>query len=77
MRLGECYMVKPELAIPEKTYRKRKVKGKVQVERLPMKGKIVWVHPLGRFAVLEFEGIHGNPRECFYPDQLLPKHRVG
>lgn len=40
------------------------------------KGKIVYIHPQGRFATLEFEGVHGSFRECFYPEQLMESNRV-
>lgn len=33
-------------------------------------GKVVYVHPKGRFATLEFPGEKGKPRECFFPEQL-------
>lgn len=33
-------------------------------------GKVVWVHPKQRFAVLEFDGIYGKPRECFQLSEL-------
>lgn len=32
-----------------------------------MVGRVVWVHPKGRFAVLAFAG---GVREVFYPEQL-------
>lgn len=35
-----------------------------------MMGKVVYVHPQGRFAVLEFEGRWGTVRESFWPEQL-------
>lgn len=52
MQVGEVYIVKPELVITWKTD-----------SRPAMRGTVVWVHTKMRFAVLEFEGIHGNPRE--------------
>lgn len=33
-------------------------------------GKLVYVHPLGRFGVLEFEGVNGKCRESFWPEEL-------
>jgi hypothetical protein len=33
-------------------------------------GKVVYVHPRGRYAILEFKGVKGMARECFYPQQL-------
>ena len=65
MQVGEEYIVRPELAISTKTNAKPS-----------MRGTVVWVHPKLRFAVLEFEGIHGKPRECFYPNELTAKNRV-
>ena len=32
---------------------------------------------VGRFATLEFQGIHGKFRECFYPEALTERNRVG
>lgn len=65
MKVGEVYIVKPVCAIPTKTN-----------EKPPMKGTVIWVHPRLRFAVLEFKGIHGNPRECFWPWELTEKNKV-
>ena len=39
-------------------------------------GKVVYVHPKGRYALLSFEGVSGKPRECFYSEQLTEKNRV-
>lgn len=33
-------------------------------------GKAVYAHPKGRFVTLEFKGVKGMARECFYPEQL-------
>lgn len=65
MQVGEIYVVRPELAVSTKTN-----------TRPAMRGTVVWIHPLMRFAVLEFEGIHGNPRECFRPEELTERNRV-
>jgi len=65
VEVGEVYIVQPECALPTGKYEKR-----------PMKGKVIWIHPLARFAVLEFEGVTANPRECFWPDELNDKNRV-
>ena len=73
MRVGEEYMVRPECAPPDRLTRRRMVKGKMVVENIRMKVKVIYVHPLGRYATLEFEGIHGNPRESFFPEQLTEK----
>ena len=33
-------------------------------------GEVVYVHPKARYAVLEFEGVYGNPREGYRMDEL-------
>lgn len=35
-----------------------------------IKGKCVWVHPEGRFALLEFRCGGSVLRECFRPEEL-------
>ena len=65
MEIGEIYRVVPSAAIPDnRNYRR------------PMEGKAVYVHPKGRFAELEFEGVHGTFRESFLPSRLTEKNRV-
>lgn len=76
MQIGEEYMVTPECALPDRKVRKRVVKGQTIVEKIPMKGKVVYVHPAERYATLEFEGVYGNPRECFFPEKLTEKNSV-
>lgn len=58
-------MVKTATAIPD-------LKG----NRHPMRGRVVYVHPQGRYAVLEFEGVNGKFRECYMPEQLTDKNLV-
>ena len=41
-----------------------------------MVGKVVYIHPKQRYAVLEFEGPLGASRESFYLDQLTDRNRV-
>lgn len=41
-----------------------------------MVGRVVYIHPKGRYAVLEFEGAGGKARESFPMDQLTDKNRV-
>ncbi|MBQ8579328.1 MAG: hypothetical protein IJ448_01385 [Oscillospiraceae bacterium] len=41
-----------------------------------MAGKVVYVHPHGRYAVLEFKGHHGPARESFELSKLTEKNRV-
>ena len=38
-----------------------------------MTGKVVYIHPKGRYAVLEFKGVHGKSREGFTLWDLLHK----
>lgn len=56
MKNGERYRVKPVFSMTKETNGLH-----------PTIGKVVWVHPVGRFAVLEFAG---GIRECFFPEQL-------
>lgn len=42
----------------------------------PQVGRVVYVHPRGRYAVLEFDGVFGRPREGFRPDDLPPEKLV-
>lgn len=44
--------------------------------RRPLCGRVVYVHPMGRFAVLEFTGIWGNFRESFFPEYLTEQNRT-
>lgn len=37
---------------------------------------VVWVHPKGRFALLEYQGKLGTNRECFHPMELTDEKRV-
>ena len=39
-------------------------------------GKVVWIHPKGRYAVLEFEGVTGSPRESFHMLYLTEENLV-
>lgn len=58
MRVGEIYRVKTESVCCEDNrpnFRPR------------VKGRVVWVHPRGRFAVLQ---LSGGSRECYYPEEL-------
>lgn len=65
MQTGEEYMVKVESTFGEdKNYKP------------PIRGRVVYVHPFGRFAALEFTGVNGKFRECFFPEQLTEKNRV-
>lgn len=33
-------------------------------------GKITYVHPKGRFALVEFKSKGGTLRECFHPNEM-------
>lgn len=62
MILGESYRVKPVFTATKDGQRP-----------VTMTGKVRYVHPKKRFAVLEFaKGI----RECFCPEQLTEGNRV-
>lgn len=65
INIGEQYIVTPDAAMPDRDGYKR-----------PMKGTVVWIHPKGRFAELEFEGVNGKFRECFLPENLTAKNLV-
>lgn len=62
MEVGEKYRVVPDFI----TY-------KDGTAGTRMTGRVIWVHPKGRFAVLEFKS---GVREVFTPDQLTEKRRV-
>ena len=48
-------------------------KGPVGMENTSKTGTVVYVHPQGRYAVLEFKGVHGKAREGFSLWDLLHK----
>ena len=58
MQLGEKYKVITESSLCD-----------AKNVRRPLCGRVVYVHPLGRFAVLEFTGIRGNFRESYFPEE--------
>jgi len=65
MRIGEEYMVKTESTFGDKdNYRPL------------IRGRVVYVHPLFRFAVLEFQGVWASFRESYFPEQLTANNRV-
>lgn len=66
MQIGEEYRVFSD-SVPCKT---PNVRPRIH-------GKVTYIHPQGRFATLEFQGIHGKFRECYYPEQLTEQNRVG
>lgn len=65
MQIGEVYLVKIDSSTPDLAGVKH-----------PVKGRVVYVHPRGRYATLEFQGVHGKFREAFYPEQLTERSRV-
>jgi hypothetical protein len=56
--VGQRYWVKPAFGTLKTT------DDKLQI------GTVVWVHPKQRYAVLEFDGVYGKPRECYQYDEL-------
>ncbi len=64
MKIGERYSVIPAFA------------GDT-VKTAPQVGRVVYVHPRGRYAVLEFDGVFGCPREGFAAMELPPEKRCG
>lgn len=62
MELGEKYMVITESSVCD-----------TKNKHHPICGQVVYIHSLGRFAVLEFQGIHGRFRESYFPEQLTEK----
>lgn len=64
MKIGEKFLVKTESVYCEE---------KKPNTRKPQVGKVVYVHPRGRFAVLE---LPGGLRESYCPEQLSDRNRV-
>ena len=62
MQVGELYRVRSDSVYCDNLKNRPKVQGRV-----------AWVHPQGRFAVLEI----GGARECYYPEELTERNRVG
>ncbi len=40
-------------------------------------GQVVYVHPQQHYAVLEFDGVAGKPRECFWLEDLTKANFTG
>lgn len=59
MKIGDKHRVTPLMGHTEKS-----------IYAVPMLGTIIWIHPKGRFVVLEFECLNGKGRECFRPEEL-------
>ena len=65
VELGQKYLVRPAFA-------------RISVEKTNEQiGQVVYIHPEKRYAVLEFEGVDGNPRECFPLDELTKTNFAG
>ena len=62
---GQRYRVKPLFARGD---------GSGMIPQLV--GQVSYIHPLGRYAVLEFAGPIGVSRECFYPEELTESNLV-
>lgn len=63
MRVGEIYRVRTDSVYCE---------GPSMHSRPRVKGRVVWVHPKGRFALLDL----GGHKECYYPEQLTNHNKV-
>ncbi len=65
VEVGQKYMVRPAFA-------------RMSVEKTNEQiGQVVYIHPQKRYAVLEFEGVDGNPRECYHLDELTKANFAG
>ena len=64
VEIGQKYRVKPVFA------------GSGAIVSNAQKGKVVYIHPQGHYATLEFGGVHGKPREAFYLDELTEQNKV-
>ena len=64
IELYQKYRVKPAFA-----------KGEGGVEQ-SLEGRVVYIHPKGRYAVLEFKGPQGKARESFELSELTECNRV-
>lgn len=50
--------------------------GRDERQSVMQNGRVVYIHNRGRYAVLEFDGVTGKPREAFPLDQLTEKNRI-
>lgn len=64
VEIGQKYRIKP-------TFSKEKdgLDG-------PKVGKVIYIHPQGRYAVLEYEGPNGVAREAFNLEELTDRNMV-
>jgi hypothetical protein len=63
VQVGEVYRVRTEAVLCEGN-------GRDSRPRVP--ARVVWVHPKGRFALLDL----GGHKECYYPEQLTERNKV-
>ena len=66
IKIGMRFRVKPTFSKPD---------GANSDSKLQL-GRVVYIHPNGKFAVLEFDGVFGNPRESFPMDELTENNLV-
>lgn len=64
IRLGQLYRVKAVFA------------GDRTDRSASLKGRVAYVHPKGRYAVLDFGCGGESVRECFWPEELIG-NRIG
>ena len=65
VEVGQKYTVRPAF-------------GRMTVDKSSEQiGQVVYVHPEGRYAVLEFDGVDGRPRECFWTEELTKANFAG
>ena len=64
VELKQVYRVLPAFIGQDAT------KGRLQ------NGTVVYIHPKRRYAVLEFDGILGRPREGFHLDELTARNLI-
>lgn len=65
MQVGEVYWVRTNAVFCEDAN---------MHTRPRVKGRVIWIHPKRRYAVLELSGRY---RECYYPEELTEHNRVG
>lgn len=66
IKIGMRFRVKPTFSKPDGANSDSKLQP----------GRVVYIHPKGKFAVLEFDGVFGNPRESFPMDELTENNLV-
>ena len=66
IKIGMRFRVKPTFSKPDGANSDTKLQP----------GRAVYIHPKGLYAVLEFDGVFGNPRESFPLAQLTENNLV-